>query len=455
MHDQSALTTILFTDIEGSTRLWDQEPERMRPALARHDTLARRAVEGHRGIVVKMTGDGLYAAFPDALDALTAILELQQALADPEATGGVPLRVRCGLHAGEVEHRDNDYFGSTVNRTARVMSAAHGGQVILSQAVCDLIDKRLPAGVALRDLGSVRLRDLARPERVYQVVHPALRQDFPALRSLEATPNNLPQQVTSFVGRESVLADIRKLFANTRLLTLLGAGGLGKTRLSLQVAADAMDDYPDGVWFVELAPLADPRLVPQAVASALGVVEESGRPVQEALAKHFRDRQLLLVLDNCEHLAQACAELAKALLQAGPQVKVLATSRESLHVSGEMTFSVPPLAVPQWSRTMTLAALTQYESVRLFTERAVAAQTDVCGHGKERSGDRRNLPHARRHPAGAGACRGAGARVAGGGDRHAPFGSVPPVDRRRQDVAAPPADAARLHRLEFRPAVCG
>jgi predicted ATPase/class 3 adenylate cyclase len=375
VHDPSALTAILFTDIEGSTRLWDQEPERMRPALACHDALARRAVEGNRGIVVKMTGDGLYAAFPDALDALTATLELQLALADPEATGGVQLRIRCGLHAGQIEHRDNDYFGSAVNRTARIMSAAHGGQAIVSQAVCDLVGKRLPAGVTLRDLGSVRLRDLARPERVYQVVHPELRQEFPALRSLEATPNNLPQQITSFVGRESVLADVKKLFGKTRLLTLLGVGGLGKTRLSLQVAADTMDDYPDGVWFVELAPLADPRLVPQAVASALGVVEESGRPVQEALVKHVRDRQLLLVLDNCEHLAQACAELAKALLQAGPQVNVLATSRESLHVSGEMTFSVPPLAVPQWSRTMTVAALTQYESVRLFTDRAVAAQT--------------------------------------------------------------------------------
>ncbi len=179
MHDTTAVTTILFTDIEGSTRLWDQEPERMRPALARHDAIARRAVEGHGGIVVKMTGDGLYAAFPDALDAVTATLELQQALADPEATGGVPLRVRCGLHAGVVEHRDNDYFGSAVNRTARIMGAAHGGQVIVSQAVCDLVGRQLPAGVALRDLGSVRLRDLARPEHVYQIVHPELRRDFP------------------------------------------------------------------------------------------------------------------------------------------------------------------------------------------------------------------------------------------------------------------------------------
>ncbi len=206
MHDASAVATILFTDIEGSTRLWDQEPERMRPALARHDAIARSLIEGHRGTVVKLTGDGVYAAFADPLDAVAATLELQLALADPAATNGVPLRVRCGLHTGTIERRDNDYFGSAVNRGARIMGAAHGGQVILSQSVVDQVAGRLPDGVSLRDLGSVRLRDLTRPERVYQVVHPALRQDFPALRSLEATPNNLPQQVSSFVGREGVLA---------------------------------------------------------------------------------------------------------------------------------------------------------------------------------------------------------------------------------------------------------
>jgi predicted ATPase len=221
----------------------------------------------------------------------------------------------------------------------------------------------------------VRLRDLSRPERVYQIVHPKLRQDFPALRSLEATPNNLPQQVSSFIGREEVLQQAKKVLATTRLLTLLGVGGLGKTRLSLQIGADALDDYPDGVWFVELAPLPDPRLVPQAVASALGVVEESGRPVQEALVKHVADRKLLLILDNCEHLVLAAAEMAKAVLQAGPQVKVLATSRESLRISGETTFSVPPLAVPQKHRALSIAALAEYESVRLFTERAVAAKS--------------------------------------------------------------------------------
>ena len=374
MHDASEVATILFTDIEGSTGLWDQSPERMRLALARHDALVRSVVERNRGTLIKFTGDGVYAMFPDSVDALATALEIQLELADPKATGGVALRVRCGLHAGEIERRDNDYFGSAVNRGARIMGAAHGGQVILSQAVVDGIAGRLPESIDLRDLGSVRLRDLSRPEHVYQALHPKLRQDFPALRSLEATPNNLPQQTNSFVGREEVLAGAKKLFARTRLLTLLGAGGLGKTRLSLQLAAELIDDYPDGVWFVELAPLSDPALVAQAVASVLGVVEEAGRPVEEALVKHVKDRRLLLILDNCEHLVQPCAELAKALLRAGPEVKVLATSRESLRLPGEAIFSVPPLVLPPRARPISPATLTEYESARLFRDRALAAQ---------------------------------------------------------------------------------
>ena len=206
MQAPSSVTTFLFTDIEGSTQLWEQEPERMKGALARHDTIVRTAVERNRGEVVKMSGDGVHAAFADPLDAVCATVELQQALTDPEATNGVTLRVRCGLHAGVHERRDKDFFGTAVNRAARIMSVAHGGQVLLSQAVAILLAERLPPGVALRDLGSVRLRDLSSPERVYQVAHPQLRQDFPALRSLEATPNNLPQQITSFIGRERELA---------------------------------------------------------------------------------------------------------------------------------------------------------------------------------------------------------------------------------------------------------
>jgi predicted ATPase/class 3 adenylate cyclase len=369
-----AVTTFLFTDIEGSTRLWEQEPERMRPALARHDALARSAVEATRGVVVKMTGDGVHAAFGDPLDAVSAALQFQQALVDASATHGIPLQVRCGLHLGVVEARDNDFFGNVVNRAARIMAAAHGGQVLLSQPVATLVGDRLPAGVTLRDLGSVRLRDLSNPERVYQLMHPQLREDFPALRSLEATPNNLPQQVTSFIGRERELADVRRLLHSARLVTLVGAGGLGKTRLSLQAAADVMDDYPDGVWFVELAPLADARLVPQVVASTLGVKEEAGRPVIEALVKYIGDRQLLIILDNCEHLTRACAELVRQVLQAGPHAKVLASSREPLHVAGETIYPLPALGVPDPSQAVTLTLLTQSDGARLFVDRAMAVQ---------------------------------------------------------------------------------
>jgi predicted ATPase/class 3 adenylate cyclase len=373
VHDPSSVTAFLFSDIEGSTRLWEEDPERMRAALARHDALTRAAVEVQGGTVVKMTGDGVYAAFADARNALDAVLELQKALVDPAATGGVSLRVRCGLHLGEVEHRDNDYFGTAVNRTARIMGVAHGGQVIMSEAVFDRIAERLPPEVSLRDLGWVRLRDLASPEHIYQVMHPQLRREFPALRSLDATPNNLPQQLTSFVGRERTLAEVRELLRKTRLLTVVGVGGLGKTRLSLQVAAEALDDYPDGVWFVELAPIADERLVVQAVASMLGVKSEGARPVQEALLKFVKDRCLLLILDNCEHLPHACAKLAKDLLQAGARMKVLASSRESLHVVGETAYPLPTLALPEQMKNLTIAALTQCEAVHLFRDRATAA----------------------------------------------------------------------------------
>ena len=350
MHDPFAVTTILFTDIEGSTRLWEQDRARMSVTLAGHDAVARTAVEGNRGEIVKMTGDGMFAAFSDASDALNASLALQRSLADPATTNGVALRVRCGLHAGIVERRDNDFFGPTVNRAARIMGAAHGGQVLLSQAIADRVRESLPAAVSLRDLGSVRLKDLATPEHVYQVVHPELRHEFPALRSLEATPNNLPQQMTSFIGRERELSEVGAMLGQHRLLTLLGAGGLGKTRLSLQLGADVLDDFADGVWLVELAPSTDERMVAQAVASVLGVKEERGRPVVEALLEFVKDRHLLILLDNCEHLALACAALARDLLQVGREVRIVATSREPLHLAGEVTYQVRPLPVPEVSR---------------------------------------------------------------------------------------------------------
>ena len=364
--------TFLFTDIEGSTVLWEQEPGRMLPALARHDALARAAVEANHGTVVKMTGDGMHAAFRDPVDAISATLSLQLALEDLSATTGVTLRARCGIHLGEAEFRDNDYFGSHVNRAARIMSAANGGQMLLSTAVVDRVRDRLPEGISLRDLGAARLRGLARPEQVYQLLHPRLRQDFPVLRSLEATPHNLPQPMTSFVGRAKERAEIQRLLRAARLVTLLGTGGIGKTRLSLQVGFDLMEEYPDGVWFVELAPLTDARLVPRAIATVLGVKEHAGRPLLEALIKHLADRRLLLILDNCEHLVHACAEVVDHLLKSGPHLKVLASSREHLHVAAETTYPVPALALPDPGDKVALDALLQYEALHLFVDRAAA-----------------------------------------------------------------------------------
>jgi predicted ATPase/class 3 adenylate cyclase len=362
------VTTLLFTDIEGSTRLWEQDADRMSRALAQHDALSRSAVERNGGSVVKMTGDGMYAAFGDALDALNAALVLQLSLEDPNATHGVSFRVRFGMHLGVVERRDDDLFGSPVNRAARIMKAAHGGQILLSQTVVNDVGSRLPDSLSLRDLGGVRLRDLATTEHVYQLVHPKLRADFPALRSLEATPNNLPQQLTSFIGREKELGEIKALLEGTRLLTLLGMGGLGKTRLSLQIAADVLERYPDGVWFVDLASITDPSLVPSAVAQALGVREESGKPLTQTLCEHVKRLKLLFVLDNCEHLMDACATLADALLRGSSELRIVATSREALHIRGEQTYHVLPLKAPD--RKAGVEALLRSEAVQLFVERA-------------------------------------------------------------------------------------
>lgn len=368
--------TFVFTDIEGSTALWEHDSARMSQALAAHDVLARKAVEFRRGRVVKMTGDGVHAAFDQALDALAATVDLQQALADPATTCGVPLRVRCGLHAGVVERRDNDYFGSAVNRAARIMNAAHGGQVLLSEAVVDRVRETLPEAVSLLDLGKVRLKDLATPEHVYQVLHPHLRRDFPALRSLEAIPNNLPQQATRFIGRENELAELRRLLANARSLTLTGAGGCGKTRLSLQVAADSLEHFPDGAWLIELAPISDPVLVPQTVATILGLKEAPGKSIVQTLTEHLKDKRLLLLLDNCEHLLGGCAQLVDTLVRQCPNLTVLASSREALGISGEQTYRVPSLSLPDPKHAHTPLFVMPFEAVQLFVDRALLARPD-------------------------------------------------------------------------------
>lgn len=369
----AASVTYLFSDIEGSTRLWEADPVCASLTVAWHDEISRTAVQRHRGRVVKTTGDGLHAVFDDPADAVAAVVELQLALAEP-AAGCAPIKVRCGLHVGADQRRDNDFYGQAVNRAARIMSAAHGGQVLLSTVLADRLAGRLPPGVSLRDLGAVRLRDLGSPEHVYQVIHPSLRKDFPPLRSMASTPNNLAQQLNSFVGRDREMDEVRRLLAQNRLLTLLGMGGLGKSRLSVQVAATVLDDYADGVWLVELAALADPLRVPQAVAAVLGVKEEPGGTVLDALIRFVRDRRMLIVLDNCEHVVQSCAELAKRLLEAASGVTILASSRDSLRIAGETIFQVLPLPTPIESKDHAADVLLAIDSVRLFIDRAQAVQ---------------------------------------------------------------------------------
>jgi predicted ATPase/class 3 adenylate cyclase len=368
--------TFLFTDVEGSTRLWEQHPAAMKAATARHDALVEEAVMRHGGTVVRPRGEGdsRFAVFARATDAVTAAAALQVALTAEEWPTPAPLLVRMALHTGEADLREGDYYGSAVNRCARLRGIAHGGQVLLSQPTYDLVRDALPGGVSARDAGEHRLADLIRPERVFSLLHPALPSEFPPLRSLDAYPHNLPVQLTSFIGREKELADLAHALTTTRLLTVTGTGGCGKTRLALQVAADQVDRFPEGVWVVELATLADPTLVPQAVAAALGVREEPGQPLLATLLAALRARSLLLVLDNCEHLLDACARLAEAILRGCPRVQMLATSREVLGIGGEVTRRVPSLTVPRPEQLPPFEQLIQYEAVRLFVERALAVQ---------------------------------------------------------------------------------
>ena len=344
--------------------------------MARHDAISRAAVERNQGTIVKMTGDGVHAAFDRPIDALIATLEIQKQLSQKQAADGLPLPLRCGLHAGVDERRDGDFYGRAVNRAARIMCAAHGGQMLMSKVVAEQVGGMLPDGATLRDLGTVRLRDLSGPEHIFQLVHPNLRADFPALRSLEGTPNNLTQQLNSFVGRERELTEIKEMLASNRLVTLLGMGGIGKSRLSMQLAAEVLDDFPDGVWFVELAALTDPSLVAQAVASTLGVKEEAGGSVIDALTKYVRDLKLLIILDNCEQVVHGCADISKRLLQAGTQVKILTSSRDYLQVAGETVYHVPTLSVPEAQERVVVESLMQHEAVRLFIDRASAVRRD-------------------------------------------------------------------------------
>jgi predicted ATPase/class 3 adenylate cyclase/DNA-binding CsgD family transcriptional regulator len=362
----------MFTDVEGSTKLWEAEPELMAIALRRHDEIMRAAIECAGGYVFKTVGDAFCAAFSTSRAAVEATLSAQQALSDEAWPAAVPLRVRMGVHTGVCEERDGDYFGVVVNRAARLTAVGHGGQVLVSGAAAGLLSGGLPDGVRLRDLGEHRLKDLGRAERVFQVTGRGLAVGFGPLRSLDhpALRHNLPSQATSFVGRVAELAELRALVAGgSRLVTITGLGGIGKSRLALQVAADALDGAGDGVWLAELAPVADPELVAGTVAAVLQVREEPGRPVLDALIEAVGDRYLLVVLDNAEHVLGAAAKLADLMMRSCPRACLLVTSREPLGIGGEHVFRVPPLPVPP-AGLADRGRLAAFESVQLFAERA-------------------------------------------------------------------------------------
>jgi len=368
----SGTVSFLFTDIEGSTRLWERHPAEMTAALARHDALMRAAIARHDGRVFATGGDAFCAAFHTAADALAAAVEAQRWVAREPWPEPTRVKVRMALHTGAAEVRGDDYFGPPLNRVARLLSAGHGGQVLLSQATQELVRDSLPAKVALRDMGERRLKDLIRHERVYQLVAPDLAVEFPPLKTLDARQHNLPLQLTSFVGREREMREVKDLLRSSRLVTLTGAGGAGKTRLALQAAADLIDDFAHGVWFADLAALTDGALVPQTVAASLGIRETAGTPVADALLEHARDRELLIVLDNCEHLVQGAAELAQALLAGAAGVRLLATSREPLRIPGEVSYRVPSLPAPGPQVPAHLGSLSHYAAVQLFIDRARA-----------------------------------------------------------------------------------
>ncbi len=372
----SGTVTFLFTDLEGSTHLLQQlGVARYAEALETVRRLLRAACAQHHGLEVDATGDRSFFAFAQAPEAVAAAAQAQRALAAHTWPEGACVLMRMGLHTGAAQVVGDHYIGLDVHRAARIAAAGHGGQALLSWTTCALVESKIPEGIALRDLGEHRLKDLQRAERLYQVVLPDVPSDFPPLNSLDAHPHNLPIQLTSFVGRERELGELKPLLQASHLLTLTGPGGTGKTRLALRLAAEELESFAAGVWLAELAPLADPTLVPHTVAATLGVRELPDRPILDVLRDCVRAKSLLLILDNCEHLITACAQLAEALLRAAPGLRILATSREAFGIAGETTYRVPSLPLPDGARPgqpRALDALARNDCVRLFAERAAA-----------------------------------------------------------------------------------
>jgi predicted ATPase/class 3 adenylate cyclase len=365
--------TFLFTDIEGSTRLLQALGAEYRSVLERHDALVRAALSAHDGVEVRTEGDSFFAVFRSAADAVAAAAEAQRALADEPWPQGKDVRIRMGLHTGEGRPGGDNYIGLDVHRAARLAAAGHGGQVLLSSTTRALIDWAAAANLSVRDLGLHHLKDLEQPEQVSQLVIPGLEHQFPPLRTLE-TPSTLPAELSSFVGRERELDEIVALVNKTRLVTLTGPGGTGKTRLALRIGARIASNFDDGVTFVDLAPVADPAMVAPAIARTVGLSEHADRTIVELLEAHLASRSMLLILDNFEQVLAAAESVAR-LLAVAPRVKVLVTSRTVLNLYGEQAFDVQPLALPDSPEVTDPAELSKYEAVALFIDRAQAASS--------------------------------------------------------------------------------
>jgi predicted ATPase/class 3 adenylate cyclase len=372
-HPPSGTVTFLLTDLEGSTRMWEQDPDAMKTAMVRHDDLLEKAIAGNRGFVFARMGDGIAAAFGTAKDAIAAADSIRSALAEEPWDTPRPLRTRIGLHTDEGTVVNDNYASRPVNRCSRLMTAAHGGQIILSGATEVLVRDQLPTSMGLVDLGEHRLRDLGHPIKIFQLIREGDREDFPPLRTLDSFPGNLPAQVSSFIGRQSEVAQVVAALAERRVVTISGFGGVGKTRLAIQVAADLLPRYREGAWLVELAPVRGPTDVVEAVAAAFHLAR-SGPSLEDSLIEMLASKQLLLVLDNCEHVLESVAQLVTRIERECPGVIVLATSREGLAIDGEQQIALPPMEVGGPGEDVERLAHT--DAVSLFVERARNIKAD-------------------------------------------------------------------------------
>ena len=363
--------TFMFTDIEGSTRLLQELGDRFGAILNAHAAILRRAVSDCDGVEVNTEGDAFFVVFGSPASAVRAAVEVQRALSANRWPDGAEVRVRIGLHSGEGSRGGDDYLGIDVNRAARIAGVAHGGQVLVSEATRGLVEHALPEGASLRDLGRHSLKDIAHPEHLYDVVVEGLRSEFPPLQTLDARPNNLPQQLTSFVGRKSEIASLRSLFERSRLVTLTGAGGIGKTRMALEFGAKFLMEYGDGAFLVDLSSVTDAELVPSAIAGTLDVAEVPGRPILDLVKEHLRAKEILLIVDNFEQVADA-GPVIEDLLTAAPKLHALVTSRVVLSLRGEQEYPVPPLEPPALDASPDVPTLLRVEAVQLFVDRALA-----------------------------------------------------------------------------------